>query len=50
VWYSKKTFEPIDPHSSKEKCEYYILKGKIYGCGKPFNLQEDNSTITCGYI
>jgi hypothetical protein len=46
----KNTQEPIDPHSSKEKCEYYISKEEIYGCFKPFYLKEDNSTCKCDYI
>lgn len=44
----------IDPHSSVELCEYYITNNKIYGCGKPFQLVENEKhefvAIICGYI
>jgi hypothetical protein len=26
----------IDPHAPKEICDFYALRNKIYGCGKPF--------------
>jgi hypothetical protein len=28
----------------------YVIESKIYGCGKPFYLQENNATIPCEYI
>jgi len=44
----------IDPHASKELCDYYIEKNKIYGCGKPFQIikNENNELIAviCDYI
>jgi len=46
--------EQIDPHSSKELCDFYIQNKKIIGCGKPFQiiLKENNEydIIICGYI
>lgn len=46
--------EQIDPHSSKELCDFYIQNNKIIGCGKPFQiiLKENNEyeVIICGYI
>ncbi len=42
----KKSNEQINPHSSQK----YVLESKIYGCGKPFYLQENNTTIPCEYI
>ena len=49
----KKNGKQIDPHSSKENCDYYIRENKIYGCGKPFRISiNDNkfSTEICEYI
>lgn len=43
----------IDPHSSFELCNYYVAQKKIYGCGKPFQIiNEDNEykAVICGYI
>ena len=31
-----KTGEQINPHESKELCDFFIGNDKIYGCGKPF--------------
>ena len=49
----KKNGNQIDPHSSKELCEYYIKKNIIYGCGKPFKiilLNNQLQTEICDYI
>jgi hypothetical protein len=49
----------IDPHSSKDLCDYYIEKQLIFGCGKPFQIiPNENSknnddkfiTVICDYI
>lgn len=39
----------IDPHASKELCEYYVMNNLIYGCGKPF-IMKDNTALKCEYI
>ena len=39
----------IDPHASKELCEYYVTNNLIYGCGKPFIIKE-NTALKCDYI
>ena len=31
----------IGPHSPKELCDFYVLRNKIYGCGKPFQIVRD---------
>jgi hypothetical protein len=51
----KNNFENINPHASKEECDYLINNNLIYGCGKPFKVIEDNITkkyiaIICDYI
>jgi hypothetical protein len=43
----------IDPHSSKELCDYYINNKLIYGCGKPFKIIYINNNLKteiCEYI
>ena len=45
----------IDPHASKELCNFYIKNNLIYGCGKPFKIIWCNSTnkymaINCDYL
>ena len=43
----------INPHSSKEMCDYYIANERIYGCGQPFRLENINSNLVaviCDYI
>jgi hypothetical protein len=39
----------INPHATKEECEYYINNNLIYGCGKPFKIIqiEDYFDIHC---
>ena len=41
--------EQIPPHSSKEDCERWKEEDMIYGCGKPFQIQDDKVKI-CDYI
>ena len=49
----------IDPHASKDLCDFYINKQLIYGCGKPFQLVPNINSISnddkyiaviCNYI
>lgn len=45
--------EQIPPHLNKPNCEYLIQQKLIYGCGKPFQIIEQNKsfqTIICDYI
>ena len=49
----KNNNKQIDPHSSKELCDYYIRENLIYGCGKPFKLIINNNkleSVICDYI
>lgn len=49
----KESGKQIDPHSSKDICEYYIRGNLIYGCGKPFRiilLNNELKTEICDYI
>ena len=43
----------IDPHASKELCDYYVKNDLIYGCGKPFKIiyvDGELKTVSCDYI
>jgi hypothetical protein len=50
----KDNSKQIDPHASKELCDYYVEKGMIYGCGKPFqvvqNADGEYTAVICDYI
>lgn len=44
----------INPHASKQECDYYINNDLIHGCGKPFRIIENENnefiTVICEYI
>ena len=49
----------IDPHASKDLCDFYIEKQLILGCGKPFQIVLNENaknnddkfiTVICEYI
>ena len=44
----------IDPHASKELCDFFVEKNKIYGCGKPFQIIKNEKgelvAVVCDYI
>jgi len=47
------TQQQLNPHASKEICEDAIAKKLIYGCGKPFKIENiDNNYLAtkCNYI
>jgi hypothetical protein len=35
----KSTMSQINPHATKEECDYLVEHQQIYGCGKPFILK-----------
>lgn len=37
----------IDPHATKELCNYYSNNKLIYGCGKPFRVLLINNKFEC---
>jgi hypothetical protein len=48
-----KNGKQLNPHSSKDMCEYYIKNNLIYGCGKPFRIVNNNGALEteiCDYI
>lgn len=55
----KNNGKQIDPHSSKDLCDFYINKDLINGCGKPFKVILNNNSkndddkfiaVICEYI
>ena len=44
----KDTFECIPPHSSKEQIELWKKAGRIWGCGSPMELV-NNELVVCDY-
>jgi hypothetical protein len=50
----KSNGKQIDPHSSKELCDFYIQKDLIFGCGKPFQIIKNDKnefiSVICDYI
>jgi len=42
----------INPHTSKNECDYLSTNNLIFGCGKPFKFFQDTSgdyVDVCGY-
>lgn len=49
----KETMRQLSPHASREKCERLLEQKMVYGCAKPFILQEINGEMIaekCDYI
>jgi hypothetical protein len=45
-----KTQKQINPHEKKHICDMLKKNDLIYGCGKPFRLNNDNIPEICEYI
>ncbi len=52
----KATYEQMNPHETKENCDALVAQELIYGCGKPFKLEQlpddphNYNIIVCDYI
>jgi len=46
----KNSGEPVAPHLPKEDCDRLVLTNEVYGCCKPFKLDNDNVPEICDYI
>jgi hypothetical protein len=46
----KNTGLQIDPHANKEICDNLFNNNEIYGCGKPFMINEKLEVIICDYV
>jgi hypothetical protein len=45
--------QQINPHETKELCDYLFYKKLIYGCGKPFQIIKNGENFQiqiCDYI
>jgi len=42
--------EPVNPHLSESDCENLVATGQVFGCCKPFQLNDQNIPEICGYI
>ena len=44
----------MNPHETKEVCDYFVANNMIYGCGKPFKIETSKDAVlvavVCGYI
>jgi hypothetical protein len=41
----KETNQPTNPHMSKSEMDILIAQDKIWGCGGPFRLNDENQAI-----
>ena len=46
----KDNFTQINPHLSEIKCNKLKKNDEIYGCSKPFYIDENNVVEKCDYI
>lgn len=46
----KNNYQQIPPHASKQECDDWSRQELIYGCGKPFRIEEDGRVVICDYI
>jgi hypothetical protein len=47
----KSTGRQLNPHETKERCESFVARGVVEGCGKPFMISKtDRSVAVCDYI
>ena len=46
----KNNYVQINPHMLKEECDLLVSTNSIYGCSKPFMINELNEPVPCGYI
>ena len=45
----KETGEQIPSHATRKECDEFLSKG-IYGCSKPFKLNDVNEPEICDYL
>lgn len=46
----KKNFKQINPHAPKNECDHLVRTNQIYGCGRPFRIDETGKAVICDYI
>jgi hypothetical protein len=48
--------QQMNPHETKEVCDFFVANNMIYGCGKPFKIIENENkrgefvAVKCEYI
>jgi hypothetical protein len=45
----KETGKQLNPHATKEMCDYVIKENLVYGCARPFTIVA-GKPIKCEYI
>lgn len=45
-----KTGQQVNPHLPKEECDRLVSNNEVYGCCKPFKLNDENVPEICDYI
>lgn len=40
----------VNPHASKEELDILLRQDLIYGCGKPFRIDQNGVPVVCEYI
>jgi hypothetical protein len=46
----KNTGMNMNPHENKNECDRLYANDEIYGCGKPFKIDNDDKPVICEYI
>jgi hypothetical protein len=46
----KSNGQQINPHAPKIECDQLVKENKVYGCGKPFQINDELIAIGCDYI
>ena len=46
----KSNGQQINPHLNKSICDELAANDLIYGCGKPFLIDNNNNALICEYI
>lgn len=46
----KRNRKQIDQHAPKQFVDKLLKKNKIYGCGNPFQIDENNNIMKCDWI
>ena len=48
----KNNYQQVNPHATFEQCKHLIENNLIFGCGKPFEVVEQNNSlvaVVCDY-
>jgi len=48
--YKKNPKKQINPHATQEECEKLIKNNKVFGCAKPFRINDNFQAEICDFI